>query len=244
MAELAFRSASALAADIRAGEISRRVAVWPQEPGWPLDRPIAERLAAAADALAAAGMRVEQARPVDLDESLDLAQRLIQGGMAGLLPDPAYAALASRAAEADVADQSAPIRFARNITQTARQLGMAQQQRLRLRETWARFFGGYDIVLCPAMRTTAIPHDQNPDVDARVIAVNGETVSYADQFAWVQAIGGVYLPAVGAPAGVAADGLPAGIQIVGPYLRDRTVIEFARVLADVIGGFTPPPAYA
>jgi hypothetical protein len=37
--------------------------------------------------------------------------------MAGLLPEPANAALTSRAAEADVADQSAPIRFARNIAQ-------------------------------------------------------------------------------------------------------------------------------
>src|SRR5215475_5331242 len=54
-----------------------RVAVWPEEPGWPVDRPVAERLGAAAAALAAAGMRVEEARPVDLDESLDVAQRLI-----------------------------------------------------------------------------------------------------------------------------------------------------------------------
>jgi hypothetical protein len=26
-------------------------------------------------------------------------------------------------------------------------------------------------------------------------------------------------------------------------LHDRTVIAFARALADLIGGFTPPPAY-
>jgi len=94
------------------------------------------------------------------------------------------------------------------------------------------------------MRTTAIAHDHNPDVDARMITVNGAQVPYADQFAWVQAVGAAYLPAVAAPAGIAADGLPAGVQIVGPYLRDRAVIAFARVLAGLIGGFTPPPAYA
>jgi amidase len=94
------------------------------------------------------------------------------------------------------------------------------------------------------MRTTAIAHDHNPDVDARVITVNGTQVPYADQFAWVQAVGAAYLPAVVAPAGIATDGLPAGLQIVGPYLHDRTVIAFARALAGLIGGFTPPPAYA
>jgi amidase len=221
-----------------------RVAVWPEEPGWPVDRAVAERLAAVADSLAAAGMTVNQARPVDLEESLDVAQRLIQGGIAGFLPDPDYMALAGRAAGFDPQDQSPPARFARNITQSARDLARAKQRQHALRASWARFFTEYDILLCPAMRTTAIAHDHNPDVDARVITVNGEPVPYADQFAWVQAVGVAYLPAVVAPAGIAADGLPAGIQIVGPYLHDRTVTAFARALADLTGGFTPPPAYA
>ena len=78
-----------------------RVAVWPDEPGWPLDRAIAERLKTAADALAAAGMRLEERRPVNLDESLDVAQRLIQGQVAGFLPEPDFAALTARAARLD-----------------------------------------------------------------------------------------------------------------------------------------------
>jgi amidase len=50
-----------------------------------------------------------------------------------------------------------------------------------------------------------------------------------------------HLPATVAPVGPTADGLPIGIQIVGAYLEDRTTIEFARLLGDVIGGFSPPP---
>jgi amidase len=221
-----------------------RVAVWPDEPGWPLDRAVAERLTAVADALAGVGVRVEEARPVNLDESLDVAQRLIQGQVAGFLPEPDFAALAARAARLDPGDQSPPARFARNIAQSARQLAQARQQQRALRASWARFFTQYDVLLCPAMRTTAIPHDHNPDVDARVITVNGQPVPYADQFAWVQAVGVAYLPAAVAPAGIAADGLPVGIQIVGSYLHDHTVTAFARALAGLIGGFTPPPAYA
>jgi amidase len=220
-----------------------RVAVWPDEPAWPLDRNVADRLKAAADSLAAAGMQVDQTRPVDLDASLDIAQRLIQGGMAGFLPEPDFTALVGRAAGLDPQDQSPPARFARNITQSARQLASAKQEQRALRASWARFFTRYDILLCPVMRTTAIAHDHNPDVDARVITVNGRPVPYADQFAWVQAVGVAHLPAAVAPTGIAADGLPVGIQIVGPYLNDRTVVSFAATLSGLTGGFTPPPAY-
>ena len=34
-----------------------------------------------------------------------------------------------------------------------------------------------------------------------------------------------------------------GVQIVGPYLEDRTPIDFARRLADVVGGFERPPGF-
>jgi hypothetical protein len=34
------------------------------------------------------------------------------------------------------------------------------------------------------------------------------------------------------------------MQVVGPYLEDRTCIDFARHLADLIGGFTSPAGFA
>jgi hypothetical protein len=42
--------------------------------------------------------------------------------------------------------------------------------------------------------------------------------------AWMR----VQISLFGGPAGIAADGLPVGTQIVGPYLHDRTVTAFAR----------------
>ena len=49
-----------------------------------------------------------------------------------------------------------------------------------------------------------------------------------------------HLPATVAPIGQTPGGLPVGAQIIGPYLEDRTTIEFAGLLGDVIGGFSPP----
>jgi len=52
-----------------------------------------------------------------------------------------------------------------------------------------------------------------------------------------------WLPAIVAPVGRTKDGPPVGVQIVGPYLEDRTPIDFARRLADVVGGFERPPGF-
>ena len=97
------------------------------------------------------------------------------------------------------------------------------------------------MLLTPVTPTPAFVHDHDPDVDARTIVLDGAPFPYADQFAWLQAVGVAHLPAVSAPAGRTAGGLPVGIQIVGPRFEDRTAIDFAARLAEVAGGFTPPP---
>jgi amidase len=46
-----------------------------------------------------------------------------------------------------------------------------------------------------------------------------------------------------APIGRTKTELPAGIQIIADVGR-RTSIGFAALLADLVGGFVPPPGYA
>lgn len=38
--------------------------------------------------------------------------------------------------------------------------------------------------------------------------------------------------------------LPIGVQIIGPYLEDRTTIDFAALAEREFGGFLAPPGYA
>jgi amidase len=49
-------------------------------------------------------------------------------------------------------------------------------------------------------------------------------------------------PATSVPAGL-ADGLPAGLMIVGPHFGDGTCLRAARALEAAIGGFPAPPGY-
>ena len=73
--------------------------------------------------------------------------------------------------------------------------------------------------------------------------MNGQSQPYLNVIAWAGVIGMAYLPATMAPVGLTSQRLPVGIQIVGPYLEDRTTIDFASRLSDVIGGFTVPSGY-
>ena len=50
------------------------------------------------------------------------------------------------------------------------------------------------------------------------------------------------LPATTMPIGLSDDGLPIGMQIIGPCPEDRTTIAFAEHVEHAFGGFLAPPA--
>ena len=73
--------------------------------------------------------------------------------------------------------------------------------------------------------------------------VNGKLQPSTTQMFWAGYSCNFYLPATVAPIGLAADGLPVGIQIVGPQYGDYTCIHFARLLEQGFQGFIPPPRF-
>ena len=64
---------------------------------------------------------------------------------------------------------------------------------------------------------------------------------YDNQAFWVSHASLAGLPAVSTPIGLTPAGLPVGAQIIGPLYEDDTAPTFAELLADVIGGYEPPP---
>ena len=100
------------------------------------------------------------------------------------------------------------------------------------------------MLLTPVAATAAFLHNHNPNRDERTVIVNGRATPYSEQLFFAGLASLSYLPATVAPIGLTQEGLPAGLQIIGPEGEDLTTIEFARLLAAGIGGFIPPREYA
>jgi amidase len=117
-------------------------------------------------------------------------------------------------------------------------LQSAQQE---VRNRWAQLFQEVDVVLTPAFGTVAFPHTDAADSE-RTLTIDGAATPYYDQAAWPGLASLAHLPATAAPIGLSRAGLPVGVQIIGPYLEDRTPLRFAALLEREFGGFKPPPA--
>ncbi|HEY3912835.1 MAG TPA: amidase [Stellaceae bacterium] len=222
-----------------------RVAVWASSPLSEIDASVRERFDALVAAIAQAGASVdEHGRPGIGDaEHHRLFMTLLRAATASRLSDADFAAQKEIAATISPADMSFRATLARGATLDHRAWGVANEARNKLRYAWRDFFQRFDVLLTPVAATAAFPHDHKPDRDQRLIAVNGRMIPYGDQRFWAGLPSLSYLPATAAPIGLTAAGLPVGLQIIGAEGEDPTTIEFARLLAAEIGGFTPPPGY-
>jgi amidase len=222
-----------------------RVAVWLDDEHCPVDRDVLSVLRSAVDALSDAGAEaVERPGAVPLADATRVHHELLAGVYSSGVADGAFAALKQLAASTPPSeDDTDGLRRARLLTQTKRDWSRADDERARMRERWAELFLEFDAFLCPVTPCVAPPHDHNPDLDARTITINGEQRPFWDQVSWISLASTAHLPAVSAPVGFTDERLPVGLQIVAPYLEDRTAIDIARRLAEVVGGFEAPPAF-
>jgi amidase len=78
---------------------------------------------------------------------------------------------------------------------------------------------------------------------ARRLRIDDHEIAYQDQSPWSSLATLTGLPATAMPIGLSEDGLPVGMQIIGPYLEDRTTLAFAEAVEGAFGGFVPPPGY-
>ena len=228
----------------RKGLSEYRLAAWIDDPAAPVDAALRERLEAVIEELRAAGAEVDtEARPgFTLADNARLFMRVLYGSMSAGLPDGQFEKLCARAAALAPEDDSFRARLTRDTAQTHRDFELAREARERRRAQWAELFTRYDALLCPAFPTPAFPHDQSPDFARRTLAVNGEPQPYLGTLLGWPALSGLSsLPGTAAPVGFTRDGLPAGIQVVGPFLEDRTAIHVAKLVADVSGGYVRPP---
>ncbi len=206
----------------------------------PLAADVRARLDSFAARAQAAGARVEEtALPVSLPEGF-ASWRDMTLPIFGLgLPEEEYNRL--RGAE-DAPGDNPGLLAAKALTSRFRSWMEASEIRERRRETWARFFADYDVVLAPVMPTAAFPHDTAGTLQNRVLDIDGAAVPHTMLLAWCGAIGAVLLPVVTVPTGLTPAGLPVGVQVIGPFLSDLRLLRTAELLTAATGNaFTPPP---
>lgn len=217
-----------------------RVGVWLDDALCSPESSVREVHERAVDALAGAGAQVVDVSPrlaPVFAETYELAQLLVQASVSPFLPDEEYDELAGVAGGPGDGPHE---RWARHVTASARDVLRAQERRLQLGQEWAGLFDDVDVVLCPGTPTTAPALDEG-DHDGRTVGVDDPERPASEQFAWLQSIGTLHLPSVSAPVGFTPRGLPVGIQVVGPLHEDRTAVDVARRMADVVGGYEAPP---
>jgi amidase len=197
-----------------------RIGAWLDDPVCAVGSDVLDLLSDAVGALAEAGARVSDAHPpVQLKEVRDLFDALIVAAIS----------------------VSAPPEVGEVISGSHLSWLHNHQKRTLLRRVWASWFRDFDVMLCPVTPMTAFPHDHHGSIRDRSVTINGQERNQVDALAWTGLVGVAYLPSTVVPVGRTAEGLPVGVQIVGPYLEDRTPLFVGARLAELVGGYQTPP---
>ena len=226
-----------------------RIGVWAQEPDFPLDPECAAAIAGFASALADQGAVVQPIRPTETKPLMDAytvlllsllgrgqppgaqrAMRRMRGAvqiMRGLrMPDPAWAAQVMA------------------YTATHAEWLSANEVRARIGERMKALFEQFDTIIAPATPVCPFPHDHSPFNKRSLSLSDGTRIPYRSMLNWIALATACGLPATAIPIGPLANGLPFGVQVIGPRGGDSRTLAVAEAIELAFGGFTAPPPLA
>ena len=223
------------------GELN--VAVWRDDAMATVDAAVAKRVDDVAQALVDAGASVDfDARPVESEHAHTVYQCLLQATMSARLPEERYQAILRQVEALPADDASLAAAIQRSQVARFREWTANSEQRTHLRWQWHDFFQRFDVLLAPVMATSAFAHDHRP-FGERTVTVNGRQEPYFNQVFWAGLASIAYLPATVVPTGQDDEGLPIGVQIIGPEYGDLTTIGVARLLEESGKAFVAPADY-
>ena len=212
---------------------ARRFACLLDHPDCPIDRPCLELMQGFVERLRAEGAKVDAGRLPDFSFSraTELMNLLVRAETSTRLTGDRYAEALALAGDDGTAPDSHRRRNALGTTLAHRDWLLLHEERLRICGAWRRFFRDYDAFLCPVTAGTAPPLASDSAVLDRTIEVNGVRIPMLDQHFWAAVASLPWLPSVSMPIGRTRDGLPAGIQVVGPAYHDLDVIDICARIA-------------
>jgi amidase len=110
-------------------------------------------------------------------------------------------------------------------------IGRAERERAALFKRVAAFFETYDLLIAPAMQAKPYPVEK-----IYVDEIAGKKMkSYIDWITITFAISVTACPALALPAGFSKEGLPVGLQIVGPPRSEARILAAGALLEEILG---------
>jgi amidase len=217
------RPAAGFLAQLEAASLPRRVAFSPDLGVVPVDPQVVRICEAAARRFEDLGVVVEEATP-DLNGAVESFQ---------VLRAALFAAdhVGHLRAHRDRLKPDVVWNIEKGLALTGEQIADADAVRLRIMGEMMAFLSRYDLLLCPAAIVTPF------DVEVRYVEeVAGHHFdNYVHWLAITFAITLSGCPAASVPAGLSADGMPVGLQIVGPHRGEAAVLAAAHRLDELTG---------
>jgi aspartyl-tRNA(Asn)/glutamyl-tRNA(Gln) amidotransferase subunit A len=218
-------SSSAISFDNGIGSSNKRPlrVGWLVEPGFgPIDREVAATVQTAAAALKDVGHTVESVRipALERDFALDVFTRLHVLEM-----KPGFVETTAGRSEDEIGDMA---RFMLSLPDTpAADYIDAAQAVERLKDGYAEYFQKYDVLLTPVLPTPSFKHGQAE------LLINGQTVNVMGIMSATTPLSVTGLPGVSMRFGTSHDGMPIGVQIVGSWQAESTILHVASLLEQV-----------
>jgi len=183
----------------------------------------AEAVRRAAEALSAAGARVEEARPSVIDQTATVLQ--LFGGDGGAELRHTLDVVGTRNDEISPLVRSL-MAFSGGSIKAGNEIAALQRWWDEFRLAMLAFLRRYDVVLCPVAAGPAVEHGASFE---HLLAFSN---------AWTFNLTG--WPAAVVRVGSSPEGLPIGIQVAAGPWRDHVALAAAAVIEQKSGGWEPP----
>jgi amidase len=226
---------------------SARIAIWLDEPSFPLDPEVRTAIESFAQDLQSAGAEVTPiASPLHMPTLMSAYQTLLGAIIGEDMPDGTIRAMErmrgiARWQLSRGAGPTSTAAMTLAYTASHRDWLAADAVRNRLKNEISEIFGRFDAILAPVAPVPAFPHDHRPFARRRLAASDGSAIPYAAMLNWISLATALHLPATAIPVGKAACGLPVGAQLIGPLNGDGKTLALAQAIDENIRGFKPPP---
>ncbi|RBY92192.1 amidase [Blastococcus sp. TBT05-19] len=195
-----------------------------------VDPAITSVLTASLPVLESLGATVEEACP-DLDGADE-----VFGTLRAWLFDATFSDLVRR--HPDQVKETIRWNVALGARLTGADLARAERQHTTLFERIVEFFTRFDVLLCPTTQVLPFPVELEYPTE-----IAGEPQE--DYLAWMRSctlLSPTGCPALSVPGGFTPDGLPVGLQVVGPPRADRRVLEVGHAFEQATRfGYRRPP---